>query len=238
MTETDQISPGALSDQVAAAIARIRNQRRMPYTELSTRLEAIGRPIPVLGLRRIEKGERRVDVDELAALARALGVPAISLIFPLGTVGPVVEVLPNRLVEAEDAMLWFIGEGPLPLSAEEIEQVGSGNRDSVSGLHEAYARPDAGWEAAAAPVLLRRRHQALVDDWYSAPKIGRRLASDPASFEQMVFKLRAAAEDGIRDVRAEMRRHGLTPPRLPGELAHFDNGSRAEGSRVDGGKEE
>jgi len=46
----------------------------MSYAELSRRLTEQGRPIAALGLRRIEAGERRVDADDLVALASVLEV--------------------------------------------------------------------------------------------------------------------------------------------------------------------
>jgi hypothetical protein len=46
----------------------------MQYQELAERLEKVGRPIPVLGLRRIESEERRVDADDLVDWAIVLGV--------------------------------------------------------------------------------------------------------------------------------------------------------------------
>lgn len=236
-----QIKPGTLSDQIASAVRRLREKQRLPYTELSERLAKIGRPIPVLGLRRIEKGERRVDVDELVALARALNVPPVWLMFPVGlSEEPVVELLPDRRVHPEGALSWFIGNGRMPsaLSQEEYDQkYGRGTRDEATGLYEWYEDPDASWEAAAAPVLLRRQHQRQVSDWYAAVPIARRMASDEASFSEMVFKLRAAAEDSLRTLRAEMRRHGLTLPSLPGELAERLDGGRAGGSRA-GGQED
>jgi hypothetical protein len=54
----------------------------MTFVELSERLSAAGRPIPVLGLRRIERGERRVDVDDLVALAVVFGVSPERLLRP------------------------------------------------------------------------------------------------------------------------------------------------------------
>lgn len=54
----------------------------MPVTELSEKLTALGRPIPPLGLRRIEDGSRRVDVDDLTSIALALDVSPISLLMP------------------------------------------------------------------------------------------------------------------------------------------------------------
>jgi hypothetical protein len=52
----------------------------MPYAELSRRLGEKGVDIPPLGLRRIEKGARRVDVDELVAFSDVFGIPVIVLL--------------------------------------------------------------------------------------------------------------------------------------------------------------
>jgi hypothetical protein len=65
------------SSEVAAGnISRLRCARKMSYVELSERMGALGQPIPVIGLRRIEKCERRIDVDELAAFGRVFGIAA------------------------------------------------------------------------------------------------------------------------------------------------------------------
>jgi hypothetical protein len=53
----------------------------MPVTELSAKLADL-RPIPPLGIRRIEAGDRRVDVDDLVAIALALGVSPSTLLVP------------------------------------------------------------------------------------------------------------------------------------------------------------
>lgn len=60
---------------------RLREDQRLTFVELADRLSKIGRPIPVLGLRRIERGERRVDVDDLFSLAEVLGVEPIALLY-------------------------------------------------------------------------------------------------------------------------------------------------------------
>ncbi|MFD3425271.1 helix-turn-helix domain-containing protein [Nocardia fluminea] len=67
---------------VAANIARHRKDRRLSYAELSRKLTELGRPIPTLGLRKIESDERRVDVDELLALSVALDAPPADLLLP------------------------------------------------------------------------------------------------------------------------------------------------------------
>ena len=70
-------------------VARLRGG--MQYKQLSEKLAALGRPIPTLGLRRIEDGERRVDVDDLMALAVALNVNPAALLLPAEDRGVSVE---------------------------------------------------------------------------------------------------------------------------------------------------
>lgn len=73
---------GPTGHTVRENILRYRTRLNLGYADLARRLEALGRPIPVLGLSRIERGERRVDVDDLMALAVALGVAPTSLLLP------------------------------------------------------------------------------------------------------------------------------------------------------------
>lgn len=73
---------GDIGHTVRANVQRLRRDRRFTYVELSERSAQAGRTIPVLGLRRIERGERRVDVDDLGALATALGVTVVQLLEP------------------------------------------------------------------------------------------------------------------------------------------------------------
>lgn len=68
-------------------VRRLREDRGISYAELSRRLADMGREIPPLGLRRIESGDRRVDADDLVALAVALGVSPISLLMPASETG-------------------------------------------------------------------------------------------------------------------------------------------------------
>ena len=67
---------------VARNVSRLRKAIGLNYTDLSTRLANIGRDIPPLAVRRIEEGNRRVDVDDLVALAIALGVSPATLLMP------------------------------------------------------------------------------------------------------------------------------------------------------------
>lgn len=106
---------GVTGEVVRENIRRLREDVRMPLTELSAKLDELGRPIPVLGIRRIESGERRVDVDDLVALAVALEVSPAALLIPDSSVpderlaATAVGQLPAR-----ELLAWIIGRAPLP----------------------------------------------------------------------------------------------------------------------------
>lgn len=71
---------GPTGHTVAENIRRLRGH--VSYAELSRWLSDHRRPIPPLGLRRIEAGERRVDVDDLMAFASVFGVNANAILLP------------------------------------------------------------------------------------------------------------------------------------------------------------
>jgi transcriptional regulator with XRE-family HTH domain len=98
----ERIILGPTGRNVARNVRLYRQDRHFTYAELSRRLDEIGRKIPPLGLRRIEAGERRVDVDDLTALAMALAISQVAL------------MLPHHFSETE--------ERPDPLSAEEAAE--------------------------------------------------------------------------------------------------------------------
>ena len=60
-------------------IRRLREGQGLTYSDLSAKLAATGCVIPVLGLSRIEKGTRRVEVGELEAFGAVFGVEPWSL---------------------------------------------------------------------------------------------------------------------------------------------------------------
>jgi transcriptional regulator with XRE-family HTH domain len=73
---------GPTGETVRANVKRLRDGQNLGYAKLARRLEDVGRPIPELGLRRIETGTRRVDADDLMALAAALDVSPATLLMP------------------------------------------------------------------------------------------------------------------------------------------------------------
>lgn len=74
---------GATGTAARKNIRRIRDARGISAAWLSEQLNDLGRPIPPLGISRIENGQRRIDVDDLMAIAVALGVSPATLLMPL-----------------------------------------------------------------------------------------------------------------------------------------------------------
>lgn len=230
-----KITLGPAGTQISESVRRLREKDKLTYVELSKRLTEIGRPIPVLGLRRIEAGERRVDVDDLEALAHALGVPPVQLVFPVGSVDE-VEVPPGLVVPTATALRWFTGEGGPAMSSDEVDSRGRGERDPETGLYEWYEGMT-DWEDKAAPVRLLREHISYVRDWYAAPVEVRRQTArareDEGAAGVRLAVLRERVEEGLRTVREEMRRRGLTAPELPEELGDIDEfASSREARRI------
>jgi transcriptional regulator with XRE-family HTH domain len=71
---TRKVELGPTGQAVKRNLRRIRTQRELSLQDLSDRLTKVGRPILPSGLNKIEQGTRRVDVDDLVALAEALWV--------------------------------------------------------------------------------------------------------------------------------------------------------------------
>lgn len=107
---------GPAGQRAAAAIAELRRGAGLPYTELAARLEALGRPIPVLGLSRLERGDRRIDADDLVALALALEATPNRLILPGIDIIDADQPRPlTATVSATPGRLWAWAQGEEPL---------------------------------------------------------------------------------------------------------------------------
>jgi transcriptional regulator with XRE-family HTH domain len=103
---------------VADNIERLRTRDNLTFAALAARLKGIGRPIPTLGLRKIEAGTRRVDADDLVALAAALGVTPPTLLMPdVEQTEDEVLITGTPPVSAARAWMW-LGSN-LPISGDE-----------------------------------------------------------------------------------------------------------------------
>lgn len=74
------IEIGEAGGHVAAAVAARRQRLGWDQAHLAAQVTAEGRPMSASVLGKVEAGTRRVDVDDLVALAAALGVPAARLL--------------------------------------------------------------------------------------------------------------------------------------------------------------
>ncbi|MFC8274930.1 helix-turn-helix domain-containing protein [Streptomyces sp. NPDC057271] len=112
MGQTKKTALGPTGETVRANVTRLRESQKLTYVELAGRLNDIDRPIPVLGLRRIERGERRVDADDLVALAVVFGVNPSALLLPFTVEGD-TEITGVGTVPVRLAWDWADGESPL-----------------------------------------------------------------------------------------------------------------------------
>ncbi|MBT2491519.1 helix-turn-helix transcriptional regulator [Streptomyces sp. ISL-96] len=106
---------GPIGENVRDNVKRLRQEQNLTLAELARRLSKIGRSIPSLGLSRIENGERRVDADDLVALASVLGVSPAALLLPPVDLGAPVGLVENEeyAVPWERAWRWATGDRPL-----------------------------------------------------------------------------------------------------------------------------
>jgi transcriptional regulator with XRE-family HTH domain len=145
------------SERVARNITRAREAQGFTLRGLSARMSELGRPILASGLLKLEQGGRRIDVDDLVALALALDVSPAQLLL-----GPVarddeLELTPGVNATGHQAWRWARGEVPFPPS-EPIEQVLEDGRVVQVGDAESHVRwlrfyvenrPDHAWSAEA-----------------------------------------------------------------------------------------
>jgi transcriptional regulator with XRE-family HTH domain len=111
---TEKIERGPTSERVARNVAELRAARGLTLRDLSVRLEEVGRPILPSGLHKIERGARRVDVDDLVALALALDVTPTRLLMPATATRR--QVLLTSKVKGGERTLWewAVGDTLLP----------------------------------------------------------------------------------------------------------------------------
>jgi len=106
---------GPTGERVIANIKQLRQSKGLTYKELSERLESLGRPIPVLGLSRLERGERRVDVDDLVALAIAMETTPNRLLLPASDVELTETYRLVADITSTPPSMWAWATGEVPL---------------------------------------------------------------------------------------------------------------------------
>lgn len=73
-----EIGPAGI--RTARTLEILRTERGLARRELAARVTALGRPMSNTMLSRIERAQRRCDIDDLVALAQALRVSPLALL--------------------------------------------------------------------------------------------------------------------------------------------------------------
>ncbi|WP_433699268.1 helix-turn-helix domain-containing protein [Nocardiopsis sp. CA-288880] len=118
-------SIGPTGQQIGQNVAVIRGQQGVTTEQLAQRLTDVGVPIKASAITKVEKGQRRLTVDELVALAVVLDVNPSALMLPVEVDRDrPVEITGHGEVPAARAWQWVDGHKPLPgrASREQAEQ--------------------------------------------------------------------------------------------------------------------
>lgn len=142
---------GKTGATLAANIKRYRGDR-VSLRELEGRLEKLGMKISASGLQKVEAGTRRVDADELMALAVALNVNPNALLFPANSfsddMSEQVTAVPKGQTEGE---VWEWANGLRLLDNQEAlkelyfppgTEVQARNDDPLYGAHKIMRKAD------------------------------------------------------------------------------------------------
>lgn len=187
---------------IAREVRRHRLARGMSAQQLSDACGGLGAAIPRTVISNIENGRRtNVSVAEVLVLARALDVPPIALVVPVGYEGE-VEILPDRSADTLSAVDWISGKRLPPGQRDDAWPPGAGIVEN--------------W-----PVYLYSRHRYLRNKIY-------RLRKDAFEYETMfreggkeaseVVDARQMADifvGHLGDLRKQMVRRGLLLPEIP-----------------------
>lgn len=99
---------GPTGSRAAENVTRQRKRLNLTYAALEKRLEDAGHRIPALGLRRIEAKARKIDIDDLLALAYALECTPMFLLAPVAPTESVTAVPDGEFVW-EEIRNWIAG---------------------------------------------------------------------------------------------------------------------------------
>ncbi|MEV7387210.1 helix-turn-helix transcriptional regulator [Streptomyces sp. NPDC091215] len=165
--ETDELPEdagwGPTSRQVARNLKRLRKARGMSTTRLSAALrDDAGHAIPATGITRIEKGQRRVDTDDLVAFALVFNVSPLTLLLPATASEAPAPLTDKRTVTSSTAWYWGVGRRPAvdwePGAIADL--AGPGVDPAIASeayeREEEYVRQQAAYTALALPPELRR----------------------------------------------------------------------------------
>lgn len=153
---SNPVVAGPTAQRVAKNIERVRRARGLNQRELSGLLAEYGRPMLTTVVSKIERGDRRVDVDDLIAFALALNVSPLTLLMPPDWGTQPVELTPETTLSSQAAWLWAQGDAPavdFPLESRRIR--------ATEEQRAAYARKWEQYQALTHPPERRAMTQYI-----------------------------------------------------------------------------
>ncbi|MFF1413375.1 helix-turn-helix domain-containing protein [Streptomyces sp. NPDC058289] len=103
---------GPVGAHVAANLKALRASLLLTTEQLAERMTGLGRPMHANTITRMEKKQRRVDVDDLVALALALETRPDALLLPM-TIAKEIQLAETLTVPGYKAWRWANGASPL-----------------------------------------------------------------------------------------------------------------------------
>lgn len=202
--------PTAFTSRIAQRLREARKAAGLTMAEVAQCCADRGLPeFTEHSMKNLESGRKAsITVADFLVLADVLGVPPVTLLFPLGSAAT-VEVLPGRELSTWDAVAWFTGENTLDQAATE------GSARDVLDVFRQHA--DLAAAALSSYALARERRRAAsitLDRARRATLLQRADGYEEHAFED--------AQE-LRTQRERMRRRGLTPPPLSDELGFVDH---------------
>ena len=108
------VEKGPIAGAVAANVRGVRERRGWTQQILAAEMAKVGRSMQSSAVAKIESQSRRVDVDDLVALAAALNVPIARLLMPDDkNADASVQLLPQVRTSVGRAWAWLNGEQAL-----------------------------------------------------------------------------------------------------------------------------
>lgn len=109
---TNAIEHGEASANVAANIRELREAQGLSLEDVAARCLRLGRKIDRTAIHRMEQGRRRVDVDDLVVMTKALGLSGPDVIgFMLESTSELAAVVDKRFVPAMRKVLVGLDQG-------------------------------------------------------------------------------------------------------------------------------
>jgi nucleoside phosphorylase len=100
--------------RVAQRLRELRGDRQLTLAQLAERLTELGHPLQVSVLSKIEKGHRRIDADDIIALALALDVSPNRILLPSGSrSSSTIRLTAAKVMTERQAWLWASQDSPL-----------------------------------------------------------------------------------------------------------------------------